>query len=144
MIAVDTNVLVYSHPTEAPFHERAKLAVDSLAEGRDPWAVPWPCVHEFLGNVTNPRIYKAPTPLERALSQVGQWLGSPSVLLLAEDDGYWRALRDVLQVARVVGAKVHDARIAALCLRHGVSELWTADRDFTRFGALRTRNPVVS
>jgi hypothetical protein len=38
---------------------------------------------------------------------------------------------------------VHDARIAALCLQHGVSELLTADRDFSRFPALRTRNPLV-
>jgi predicted nucleic acid-binding protein len=26
------------------------------------------------------------------------------------------------------GSKVHDARIAALCLQHGVKELLTADR----------------
>jgi predicted nucleic acid-binding protein len=38
---------------------------------------------------------------------------------------------------------VHDARIAALCLSHGVCELWSADRDFSRFPALRTRNPLV-
>ena len=38
---------------------------------------------------------------------------------------------------------VHDARIAALCLSHGVRELWSADRDFSRFPALRTRNPLV-
>jgi predicted nucleic acid-binding protein len=39
---------------------------------------------------------------------------------------------------------VHDARIAALCLQHGVRELWSADRDFNRFPALRTRNPLVA
>jgi hypothetical protein len=38
---------------------------------------------------------------------------------------------------------VHDARIAACCLRHGVTELWTADRDFSRYPALFTRNPLV-
>lgn len=29
--------------------------------------------------------------------------------------------------------KVYDARIAAVCLDHGVAELWTADRDFSLF-----------
>ncbi len=38
---------------------------------------------------------------------------------------------------------VHDARIAAICLAHGVSELWTADRDFSRFPELKARNPLV-
>ncbi|MEJ7726221.1 MAG: hypothetical protein WKH47_04295 [Actinomycetes bacterium] len=39
---------------------------------------------------------------------------------------------------------MHDARIAGICLAHGVTELWTADRDFSRFPGLRTRNPLVS
>ena len=33
--------------------------------------------------------------------------------------------------------------IAALCLAHGVRELWTHDRDFGRFPALAVRNPLV-
>jgi uncharacterized protein len=39
---------------------------------------------------------------------------------------------------------VHDARIAALCLTHGVREFLTADRDFSRFPALRARNPLIA
>jgi uncharacterized protein len=38
---------------------------------------------------------------------------------------------------------VHDAPIAALCLQHGVRELWTADRDFGRFPAPRKSNPLL-
>ena len=33
--------------------------------------------------------------------------------------------------------------IAAICLSHGVSELWTADRDFSRFPDLRVCNPLI-
>jgi predicted nucleic acid-binding protein len=36
------------------------------------------------------------------------------------------------------------SRLAALCLDHGARELWTADRDFSRFPRLRTRNPLVA
>jgi predicted nucleic acid-binding protein len=43
----------------------------------------------------------------------------------------------------VDGARIHDARIFALCLHHGVRELWTADRDLGRFPQLTTRNPLV-
>jgi predicted nucleic acid-binding protein len=38
---------------------------------------------------------------------------------------------------------VHDARIAALCQQHGVRELWSADRDFSRFQGLAVVNPLV-
>ena len=143
MIAVDTNILVYSHRSDSPFHDRAQRVVRQLVEGGTRWALPWPCVHEFIANVTNARIYKAPTPLELALDQARQWLGSPEVRLLAEEEAYWDALAALLQSSQVTRAKVHDARIAALCISHGVSELWTADRDFNRFAALRTANPLA-
>ena len=143
MIAVDTNILVYSHRSDSPFHDRAEHVVRQLVEGGTRWALPWPCIHEFVANVTNARIYKAPTPLELALQQTSQWLGSPAVRLLAEDEGYWDALAALLRSSQVTGAKVHDARIAALCVAHGVAELWTADRDFNRFAAIKTANPLV-
>jgi predicted nucleic acid-binding protein len=43
----------------------------------------------------------------------------------------------------VVGPRIHDARIAALCIQHGVDEIWTADRDFSRFPGIKTRNPLL-
>lgn len=43
---------------------------------------------------------------------------------------------------KIVGPRVHEARIAALCRQHGVRELWSADRDFKRFAGLRTVNPL--
>jgi uncharacterized protein len=52
-------------------------------------------------------------------------------------------LRTLLTTSRVTGARVHDARIAALCLQHGVRELWSADRDFGRFPSLNVVNPLV-
>lgn len=144
MIAVDTNILVYAHRRDSPFHAAARERVAELAEGRAAWALPWPCVHEFVGIVTHPRIYNKPTPLARALEQVDAWLESPIALLLAESGAHWATLKPLLLASRVAGAQVHDARIAALCLQHGVRELWTVDRDFGRFQPLRVRNPLVA
>ena len=143
MIAIDTNILVYSHRKDSPFHARAKQVVRELAEGSTQWALPWPCIHEYLANVTNARIYKVPTPIDLALEQAEQWLHGPAVRLLAEEEGYWAVLANLLRASRVTGAKIHDARIAALCIANGVTELLTADRDFSRLAPLRTRNPLV-
>jgi toxin-antitoxin system PIN domain toxin len=143
VIAVDTNVLVYAHRSDAPFHEQASRVLRELAEGTSLWAIPWPCVHEFLAKVTHPRIFKNPTPLGRALDQVAEWLRSPTARTISESEGYWDVFADVLRQSQVTGAKVHDARIAALCLAHGVKELWSADRDFSRFG-VRLKNPLTA
>jgi hypothetical protein len=143
MIAVDTNLLVYAHRTDSEWHDRASACVRELGEGSAPWAIPWPCVHEFLAIVTHPRVFSTPTPLDRALDQVDAWLESPSLVLLAESDEAWPFLREILVQSRVTGPKVHDARVAALCMVHGVRELWTADRDFGRFPELAARNPLA-
>lgn len=143
MIAVDTNLLVYAHRQDSPWHEAADRKITELAEGSAAWAIPWPCVHEFLAIVTHPRIYAPPTPLETALDQVSAWMESPGLILLAEDGNHWPQLQTILQAGRIAGPQVHDARIAALCRQHGIAELWTADRDFSRFPLIKTRNPLI-
>lgn len=143
MIAVDTNLLVYAHREDSSWHSLAAARIAELAEGPAPWAIPWPCLHEFLAIVTHPRIYSPPTPLGRALDQVDAWMESPSLVLLSEGEGYWPMLRTIVARGRITGPLVHDARVAALCLHHGVRELWTADRDFSRVQGLSTRNPLA-
>lgn len=144
MIAIDTNILVYAHREESPFHQAAFERVVELAEGPSNWAIPWPCLHEFLAIVTHPRIYAPPTPLPRAIEQVDAWLASPTVALLTESATHWATLRPLLVAARISGPRVHDARVAALCRQHGVRQLWSADRDFSRFAGLSVVNPLVN
>lgn len=143
MIAVDTNILVYAHREDAPWHDNALSRLTALAESPSPWAIPWPCLHEFLAIVTHPRIFRPPTPRDIALDQVAAWLESPSLALLTESDGYWPVLQALVTKTRVAGPQIHDARIAALCIYHGARELWTADRDFSRYPTLRVTNPLM-
>ena len=142
MIAVDTNILVYAHRQDSEFHAAAAARVREVAEGRAPWVIPWPCAHEFFSIVTNRRIYAPPSTTDQAIAQLEAWLSSPSLVTLGEPDGYWPVLRPILVEGKVVGPMVHDGRIAAICAAHGVRELWTMDRDFSRFPGLRTRNPL--
>ncbi len=116
MIAVDTNILVYAHRRDSEWHEPAFVCLASLAEGQELWGVPWPCIHEFLAIATHPRVYRRGT---------GKNSG-PS----------WKT-------GKITGAAVQVARVAAICREHGVRELWSADRDFTRFSGLVVRHPLV-
>ncbi len=143
MIAVDTNLLVYAHREESPWHAEAYQLIERLAEGAGSWAIPWPCIHEFVAVATHPRIFAPPTPLARAIDQVEAWLESPGIVVLSEEPDYWSSLRAILFAGKVSGPLVHDARVAAICIQHGVRELWSADRDFSRFPALRVRNPLA-
>jgi uncharacterized protein len=145
LIALDTNILVYAHRRDSEFNERAYARIAELARGRGAWAIPWPCIYEFFAVVTHPRIYDPPSSTDQALEQIDVWLEAPGVVLLTETEvHHWEELRGVIASARIAGPRVHDARIAALCLAHGVRELWTADRDFSRFPALPTHNPLAA
>jgi len=144
VIAVDSNILVYAHRVEMVQHEAASKALLELTEGTDSWALPWPCVHEFLGVVTNPGIFPVPTPAESAFRVIDGLHSQGNLQLLTEGEDHWERLRRLVVGTAATGPRVHDARIAAICLSHGVTELWTADRDFSRFPALRVRNPLES
>jgi hypothetical protein len=143
VIALDTNLLVYAYREDSKFHALALGQLRPVVEGDTSWALPWPCVHEFIGVVTSGRVYKPASPLSNALAFLDSLLTSPQLHLLAESPGYFDKLRELALAAKLSGSRIHDARIAALCLHHGVSELWSADRDFSAFPQLKMRNPLV-
>jgi uncharacterized protein len=143
MIAIDTNILVYAVAKTSPWHQAARAVVQQVADGHSPWAIPWPCLHEFLGIVTHPKIYKPPLSPRDAIAQVEHWMESPTLRLLGEGPGYWDHLKPLLLAGNIAGPRVHDARIAAICRAAGVSEIWTADRDYSRFTGLPVRNPLL-
>jgi len=144
VLAVDTNVMVYAHRREAREHAAAAALVKGLAEAPEPWGIPWPCVYEFFSVATNARIWKAraSTP-EQAWAQLDAWLRSPSLRLLGETEDFARVLEPLVRRPRVRGPIVHDARVAALCLAHGVEALLTRDRDFSLFPALKVEDPFA-
>lgn len=143
MIAVDTNLLVYGHRPEAPLHEAARRAIERLHTAGEPWGVPIHCLVEFAAVVSSPRIWKHPSTPAHVAEQVEAWTSSPGLRLLADDATVWQRSLTLAERGAVQAGRWYDARIAAVCLAHGVRELWTADRDFSRFPELVTRNPLV-
>jgi len=142
LTGVDTNILVYAHLHETPWHHAAFRCMQSLAESSAPWAIPWPCVHEFLSVVTSPRIYKTPSPLSVAIGQIDLWLECPTMSIIGETEAHWSTLTQLLIAGKIAGPMVHDARIMAICKQHGVTTFWSADRDFSRFTGVKIVNPL--
>lgn len=142
MIAVDVNILIYAHRRESPFYGVASQRLADLSR-QSSWGAPWPCVHEFFSIITHPTIYKPPTPISVAIDQIEAMLQNRTLHMLSETELHWPQLREIIQTSRIRGGAIHDARIAAICLQHGVREFWSADRDFSRFPQLKTRNPLA-
>ncbi|MBI5707890.1 MAG: PIN domain-containing protein [Armatimonadetes bacterium] len=144
MIALDTNILVYAHRGDMPFHTEALSTLRRVLEGGEPWALPYQVLHEFYSIMTNPRLFADPTEPSVAIGAILELLRCPQTVLLSETGNYFPVLQKVLWGGDVRGGKVHDARIVALCLCHGVDEIYSADRDFSRFtGFIRITNPCA-
>jgi uncharacterized protein len=140
--AVDTNILVYAEIISSSHHRTARRLLTDLAEGSVPWAIPWPCVYEFLRVITHPRVFSPPVPLGVALHDLDQILSSSTLVLLSETERHSEVMSALVRDAAVTGNLIHDAHIAALCVEHGISELVTGDRDFSRF-PVRVTNPFT-
>jgi toxin-antitoxin system PIN domain toxin len=144
MQAIDTNILIHAEVESSERHGPALKILQGLAEGALPWAIPWPCIYEFLRVVTHPRVFHPPVPLNIAMHDLRKVLASPSLFLLAETARHASVLDQVLSQAGATGNLIHDAHIVALCLEHGVAEIITGDRDFTRFAGLKIINPFAA
>ncbi len=143
MRAVDTNILVYAFHRDFEQHRSALTALKTLISGAEVWGIPSPCVHEFLSTVTRQRYLTRPATMTEALGFIGTLQVAHGCFILDESARHFDTLADVLTSSGVTGAKVHDARIAAICRDHGVQQLWTADRDFSHFPWLNAVNPMA-
>lgn len=142
MIAVDTNILVRAHRRDASLHHRAVALVKTLAEARTPWAICYHSLVEFYSVATRRGLWGTPSTPGEALNQIQAWRESPGLRILHDSDACLDALHELATASVPTGGMIHDARIAACCIVSGIDELWTVDRDFSRFPQLRCRNPL--
>jgi toxin-antitoxin system PIN domain toxin len=133
LTALDTNILVYAHRADAHQHAPALNLLRTLAEGEQPWAIPFLVLVEFVRVVTHRRFAPPSTP-EAAFDWIESLRESPSLHILMPGARFFPLYSRLSLEAKAAGNLAFDAAIVALCLEHGVSQLVTEDRDFRRFG----------
>jgi uncharacterized protein len=143
MIGIDTNILVYAHRSDMSFHSKADQFLSDLINDSTSIAIPYPCLSEFLSIVTNPKIFKIPSPREIALQELENFLTLPNVYCIGELTGYFSLYKEISIKAKISGGEFHDARIAAICIQHELKVFYSADRDFNRFPKLKIKNPLI-
>lgn len=69
-------------------------------------------------------------------------LGLGHVRAPGESDGFWDIYR-AQAGEQLRGNAVPDGHLAALMRQHGVTTIYTRDRDFRRFEGIRVEDPFV-
>jgi hypothetical protein len=141
MKIVDLNVLLYAINQDAVWHARVRPWWELALNGEEPIGLPWLVVLGFLRLATNPKVFPRPLTIEQALGRVETWLARPNVQIVAETDGQWSILAELLRQAGAAGNLTTDAHLASLAIAHG-AVLVSCDTDFARFPKLRWENPL--
>jgi uncharacterized protein len=141
MRLVDVNVLVYAHRLDAPGHQDYADWLRNLLADQEPYGVSDLVLSGFLRVVTNPRVFRRPTPLATALAFVEVLRGQPNCVPVAPGQRHWDIFTQLCLAAGVKGNLVPDAYLAALAIESG-SEWITTNRDFSRFPGLRWHHPL--
>jgi len=137
----DVHVLVYAHREDEVVHEAARAWVDAAVNGSEPFALSALVIVGFVRIVTNPRIYKEPTPTPVALAAVDAMLVRPNCRLCLPGTRHWQLVSHLCRETQAAGKLVADAQHAAMAIEHGC-EWISRDRDFARFesGGLRWKH----
>ncbi len=143
MKLIDTNLLVYAYVPALEQHAAARRWFEETVSQDEAVGLAWVSVLGFLRVVTNPRIFRVPIRLDRAVAVVDEWLEQQAVEIVLPTPRHWLTLREMLTTGQAGGALTTDAHVAALALEHGAT-VYTTDRDFTRFPGIRAVNPLVA
>ncbi len=138
---LDTNVLVYATHTASPFHPRARALVEHLVAGPALAYLLWPIITGYLRIVTHPTILGTPLTTAEATSNVEAMLAPSHIRVAGEGDGFWRSFQSVAADVKPRGNLIPDAHLVALMREHGVSTIWSNDRDFRKFRGIRVKDP---
>jgi uncharacterized protein len=141
MKLVDTNLLVYAHVPALAQHAAARRWLERSLSEDEAVGLAWASVLGFLRVVTNPRIFRVPLLLDRAVAVVDDWLEQQAVEIVLPTPRHWSTLRQMLTAGQAGGPMATDAHLAALSLEHGAT-VYSTDRDFSRFPGVRVVNPI--
>jgi toxin-antitoxin system PIN domain toxin len=141
MRLVDVNVLVYAHRPDVPRHQDYADWLHDLLADQEPYGFSDLILSGFLRVVTNPRVFKQPTPMETALAFAELLRTQPNCVPVEPGQRHWDIFTALCRTTGVKGNLVPDAYLAALAIESG-SEWITTDRDFSRFTGLRWRHPL--
>ncbi|MGH9165993.1 MAG: TA system VapC family ribonuclease toxin [Acidimicrobiales bacterium] len=138
---LDTNVLVAAAHESGPRQERARALLDWVADGPGVVHLLWPTLIGFLRIVTHPTIFARPLSPEDAGSAVERLVSRPHIRVGGELDEFWRNYRRVAGDVKPRGNLVPDAHLVALMLQHGISTIWSNDRDLRKFSGITVKDP---
>lgn len=142
MILIDVNVLVYAFRQDASGHDAYRRWLEQRVGSDQAYGLAESVLAGFLRVVTNPKVFRQPSPLDTALRFTDELRDQPNCVIIAPDRRHWEIFTRLCRAANAKGNLIPDAYLAALAIESG-SEWISTDRDYSRFPGLRWRHPLA-
>lgn len=140
---IDVNILLYASDARSPMNPKATEFLARCAAAREVFCLAWVTLMSYLRMSTHPAIFERPLTHDEALRNVGALLNLPHCRVIGEEDSFWDTYRKVTTDIPTRGNLVPDAQLASILLGHGVTTIYTRDRDFRKFPFLDVRDPLA-
>ena len=144
MIALDTNLLVYTHRENTPQHAAARAAVIRALEDPQGWGISLPCIAEFWSIVTIPEAPGKKSTAAKAAAFIHYVVTEGHGHIWTPGPGFGERLLRWAASQKVRGKRIFDLQIAVLAYEHGAREIWTHDKGFMSVPGLKVRDPLSS
>ena len=128
----DVNVVINAHRAENTGHVFYLQWLTDLLQSQETFLYCEWVLSAFVRIVTHPRIYRTPTPLDRAFAFTQEIRRLPNAVSIMPGARHWGIFEELCQRTGAKGNLIPDAYLAALAIEAGAT--WaTADSDYTAF-----------
>jgi hypothetical protein len=105
----DVNVLIYAHREESWHHSDYASFLRRVAEGDSAFGLSEAVLSGFVRIVTNPKVFKDPTPIEVALAFCNELRARPQAVVLRPGPRNWSIFERLCRSVSATGKLVADA-----------------------------------
>lgn len=144
MYSIDANIFIYAAIKGEPRQVEAEAFLNQIFSSPEPCLLCWETLHAFVRIVTNPSIFKKPMAFTRACEYTETIISLAQVEMISPTAESFRIFSGYAEIMPLKGKIVSDAIIASQLEAAGVRVIYTNDRDFNKFPALKPKNPFTA
>lgn len=137
-VLFDTNILVYAHNQDSPFHKKCLALITAVIEGRFRGILAQQNLLEFYSIVTDKkRVTKPLTPF-KALELLDNYLRLPFTIILPTDMTI-QIFSLLSQKNKIKNGQAFDTYLVATMLSHKIKNILTVNvKDFEFYNEVKT------
>lgn len=141
MILTDVNILVYAHREDLPQHSKIKSWLEENIMESNLFGLSDLVSSGFIRIVTNPKVFKKPTPIQKAFQFIQTLKNLDHCLMIEPGKKHWEIFSKLCQETKAKGNLITDAYFAALAIESNCDWIST-DTDYQKFKGLKWINPL--